>query len=463
MGRVLRLGLAMAVAIGAALALSVLWLRSRSDVVGTVASDALEAALAPAELPLTAADTDVILAIGCTFRANRLGLYGGKGTSPFLDRLGAAGVVFERNYAQAPWTRPSTGAILTGRWPRALRLDNPGRAGALSLALAPEHETLAEALGAAGYRTAGAVANPNAMRQFGFAQGFDSYLEPEATFKQDVVMPPGELLVDRVLAELDATPPDRRFYGQLLFTTTHEPRDPPPTLRALFLHLPPVLADYDAALRELDGQLARLYEGAKARRKNLLFIVVGDHGEGLRTPRGHGKGHGRHLFPTTIQVPLVYQHPALPRGLRPGGLSMNIDLAPTVRALLGLPPGERVDGVSQAEVVRGRAADAGHPSAFSETFFLTTKKSTIIEDGWQLVHDLKEQTWRLYRIDAVGAPQDLAAAEPERTRQMMSRLVAWEVARTADAAGAADLVAEPDAATTELLRAMGYVDGPDDE
>src|SRR4029450_10293863 len=43
---------------------------------------------------------------------------GGGGTTPNLEAaLASPGVVFERAYAQAPWTVPSMVALLTGRFP----------------------------------------------------------------------------------------------------------------------------------------------------------------------------------------------------------------------------------------------------------------------------------------------------------------------------------------------------------
>ena len=84
--------------------------------------------------------TNVVLAVVCTLRQDRLGPYGfDQPTTPFLDELAADGVVLNRHYTQAPWTRPSSGSLLTGRWPRALQLDNPGKRSSLSLVLDDRH------------------------------------------------------------------------------------------------------------------------------------------------------------------------------------------------------------------------------------------------------------------------------------------------------------------------------------
>ena len=54
-----------------------------------------------------------------TLRADRLGCYGyEKNTSPNIDRLADEGVIFLRNYSQAPWTMPSFASIMTSLYPR---------------------------------------------------------------------------------------------------------------------------------------------------------------------------------------------------------------------------------------------------------------------------------------------------------------------------------------------------------
>jgi len=433
------------------------------DAVDRVAADDLAAALAPADLPLSAAQTDVIFVIACTLRRDRMGLYGGEGTTPFVDALARAGGHFERHYAQAPWTRPSVGTLVTGRWPRPLHLDNPGKRGSLSLVLDARFVTMAETLQQAGYRTVGAVSNPNASSAFGFAQGFEVYDEPGGRYRRGAEIPSGEELIDRVIGELDATPADQRFFGALLFTTTHEPRPVVPRYRLRFWSLRPSLRSYDATLRQLDDQLAQLYVSAKQRRKNLLFVLAADHGEGLRQPAHHGRGHGNHLFASTLQVPLIVQHPALPAGRAIGGLSMNIDVLPTMLDLLGLQPLAPTDGRSEADAIRGLRDTAVHERVFSETYYMRSKKTAVIEADWHLVHDLKKQRTRLFAVSDAGATTDLSAEHPAEVTRLAAILGDWEGQMTALAAEGAAVEAAPNADTTEMLKQLGYVEGDDDE
>lgn len=432
---------------------------------------ALRESLAPApDLPLSAADTDVLVALVCTFRRDRVQPYGQqRPTTPFLALLAERGVLFEHAIVQSPWTRPSTGSLLTGRWAGVLQLDHPGPEGLQNRALADRFTTLAELLGARGYRTIGASGNPNISSTFGFQQGFDAWHEPEALWRDGHGPPPaGDVLADAILAELDRSPAGERVYLQAFFVDTHTPRRPPrQAIRAVDVpgteSTRPVLV-YDAALRTLDAYLARLYLEVKERRPNLLFVVVGDHGEGLKLPAGHGRGHGNHLYTTTTEVPLLWQHPALPDpGRRIGGLTMGVDLVPTVLDLLGedIPAG--LDGDSQAAALRGRATVATHALAFSETQFRRSDKSAVIGRGFHLIRDHRPgggiPTAALFSRDEALEVTDVAGRNPETMGSLSDALDAWEreVAAAAAASGP-PVEGDPSARQVEQLEALGYLE-----
>jgi arylsulfatase A-like enzyme len=77
---------------------------------------ASEAAPRPRNLVLVSIDT---------LRPDRLGCYGHpRATSPAIDAIAEAGVLFEDAAATSPWTKPSHASIFTGR--------HPGRHGAVS-------------------------------------------------------------------------------------------------------------------------------------------------------------------------------------------------------------------------------------------------------------------------------------------------------------------------------------------
>ena len=189
-----------------------------SEEADTVDWDRFQAQLESSAIPMTD-KTNVILAVVCTLRKDRLEPYGfTKPTTPFLDALAKDGVIFDRHYTQAPWTRPSMGSLLTGLWPRALQLDNPGKRSSLSLVLGEQHTTLAERFAAAGYATVGSTGNPNLKAQFGLAQGLQRFWEPPKTYKEGRVEVAGHEQVDFLIDALEATPTDQPLYMQVVLT-----------------------------------------------------------------------------------------------------------------------------------------------------------------------------------------------------------------------------------------------------
>ena len=65
----------------------------------------------------TPSDLNIVLILVDALRADHVGLYGyEKPTTPFLDRLGERGVVFEHACSQASQTFPSCSSLLTSRY-----------------------------------------------------------------------------------------------------------------------------------------------------------------------------------------------------------------------------------------------------------------------------------------------------------------------------------------------------------
>ena len=123
------------------------------------------------ETRLKLKESNVILLVNCTLRADRLESYGYEiPSSPNLKKWSEQGITFDAHISQAPWTRPSLGSIFTGHYPRNLGLDNPQDSASFELTLRDEFLTIAEIFQQEGYYTIGAIGNPNAKAQFGFSQ-----------------------------------------------------------------------------------------------------------------------------------------------------------------------------------------------------------------------------------------------------------------------------------------------------
>jgi arylsulfatase A-like enzyme len=173
-----------------------------------------------AEAPANLRPHNVLLVSIDTLRADHLGCYGHSApTSPQLDALAAAGVVFERATSCSPWTTPAHVSLMTSLYPEAhgiLDYPSPGE-------LDPKVATLAEILRAQGWRTAGFTEGGYAKGATGLGHGFDvfpSWPHDDAGFIGHE-LDPSRLLenADRALAWLDEHGRERFF----LFFHTYEP------------------------------------------------------------------------------------------------------------------------------------------------------------------------------------------------------------------------------------------------
>lgn len=194
------------------------------------------------------------------------GVYGGEARTPNIDALTARGAMFRRHYS-SPLCSPSRAMLLTGMdnhqtgiatIPEVLPKEHVGKPG-YTMHLEPGILTLADRLGAAGYRTlmsgkwhlgSGAGDLPN-------AHGFDHSLALDASgadnWSDKSYMPyyqkapwyedgkPAEmpdsfysstLIVDRMMDYLDAGNQDEPFFAYVAFQAIHIPVQAPPELTA---------------------------------------------------------------------------------------------------------------------------------------------------------------------------------------------------------------------------------------
>lgn len=120
---------------------------------------------------MTTSPTNVFLLVVDSLRYDRLSCYGhDKPTSPFLDSIATNGVKFERAYAPAPWTVPVHGSIFSGQLPSYHGSHQKSKSFNI-----PAEESLAGALTAVDYRTAGFSANPWISSELNFDTGFDHF------------------------------------------------------------------------------------------------------------------------------------------------------------------------------------------------------------------------------------------------------------------------------------------------
>ena len=349
-----------------------------------------------AELPpVSSRAANVLLLLLDTVRASSLSVYGySKETTPYLEQLGARGVVFDRAIATSPWTLPSHVSLFTGRLPYEFS------AGFLT-PYEGEYATLAERLSARGYVTAGFVANlAYCGYESGIHRGFLRY--------EDYRISPSEFLLSTalgrrialsrllrrivgyhdVLNEKDAVdvtsdflrwvnrrPQERPFFAFLNYIDAHEPYMPParyeerfgsPAVRRNDLNTHHIwgatrpdrhlmspeevgaeLGAYDGTIAHIDEQIGVLLGALREEGilRNTLVVVVSDHGEQFGEHDLHL--HGNSLYLPALHVPMMFVfEERVPEGSRiPVPVSIR-DVPATVMSLLGLTQGEAFAGAS---------------------------------------------------------------------------------------------------------------------
>ena len=411
-----------------------------------------------------------------TFAAGHSSLYGyGRRTTPRLEALAAEAVTFRRCKANAPYTLQSYMSQLTGLYPAAHTIQGAGRPEGVrdTHLIAWEHYriadgrwTLAEALRAAGYRTAAFVDNPWLAPGFGFAQGFDHFdasaaaihgLDPEGGVRH--VLPRArEWLAERAPGEpffvflqfLDLHTPymarepwKSAFAGDGLVDAEHEAGVTPSKIN-LFDHVPwmaarglyerardmpermrtaPLVDAYDAKVLEMDQHLGELFDHLRARGlyDEAVLIVSADHGESMLEHR-YFFNHGL-LYEECLHVPLIVRLP----GGRHGGRVVEepvqlVDLYPTVLELAGLDPDRaHLHGRSLAPALAGAPLE---PRPILAEGGVQTQRSLEL-DGWKLVESYPgEGEFRVmlthprlggrFQAEVVPELERLAAAAEER-------------------------------------------------
>lgn len=399
---------------------------------------------------------NVLLVTIDTLRADRLGSYGYKlARTPVLDRLAAEGTRFADATTHAPLTYPAHVAILTGRYPAAYGVRLNGMR-----PLPTSASTLAERLKNAGYQTAAIVGSVILDRAYGLDQGFDLYddrftIRPAETMAVADVQRPAAEVTSSAVAWLKAWTKQPNAGPWFLWThyyDPHLPYDAPAKYVEAVGGRP-----YDAEVSYVDAELGTLL--AAVDRSRTLIVVTADHGEALGD---HGEpDHGFFLYDSTLRVPLIVAGTA--GGSRTIARRViaeqvrSIDLVPTIANLVGLGGDSATDGESLVPLLEGRAR-ADVPVSLAESWY------PRLHFGWSELRSARVGEWKY-----IAAPKpelyDLRNDRGElrnlvRDRASVAGRLAAEIGRlTAASSPEKDAVpaAQPDAATVERLRALGYV------
>ena len=395
-----------------------------------------------------------------TLSARHLSQYGNQRIeTPAFGRVAAEGILFEQATATVPLTLPSHTSMFTGTYPmfNGVR-DNGG------YYVRDDSETLAEVLGAAGYRTGAFVAAFVVDSRWGLDQGFERYHD-DFNFREferislDSVQRPGDEVLEAALDWMDGVK-EERFFSWIHLYDPHWPYEAPEPWASRVSGYSE--APYDAEVLFTDSLVGQLLDWLDENElaEDTLLVLMGDHGESLGR---HREGaHGFFIYDAAMQVPFLLRAPyrQIGRGLRVPAQVRGIDLMPTVLELVGVPiPGD-VQGASLVSLADGTETDLGL-WAYSESLYPRNHY------GWSPLHSLRNGLLHfisaprpeLFEVfDDPRETRNFAPERPGQVRQLQARLdqLMGELGKE----GADEQAPETlDEETRAQLAALGYLGG----
>ncbi len=437
----------------------------------------------PPRLVVTAgavARPPVVLVSIDTLRPDRLSGGGEpRPTSPWIDRLCRQGTLWPDAVTPSPGSAAGHAALLTARYPVS---SGVWRNFAV---LDGSVETLAERLHAEGYRTGAFVTNTFLGRRFGFAQGFDVYVESGVTERLREPSAAGLFrslalvqILDRVRYRLDSRhdpgfaaalawleESERPSFLFMHFMDVHAPYVPPLPYAARFGAGPdgeegspdhrnkfgwrPSTAAYLAEIRWADAKVGRLVRALEAHGlDDGVLMLASDHGENL-LDHAPNYTHGSTQFESTLRVLAAMRAPGrVAAGAVDPRTFELVDFLPTLAGALGMPPPPEWEG---RDFTRPDVPELPFTvGQMDRQFSVRTRewKALFDADGGRALYRLDEDPGETREAPAdsallAGAARDLAAWLDERSTPL------YEASRSVDPGELS-----PD--VREKLRSLGY-------
>ena len=390
---------------------------------------------------------DILIVLWDTCRADRLSAYGHPvETTPWLSRFAKDAVLFKEAFAPSPCTPPSHGSLFTGLLP-----PHHGVRDNADPPLEERHTTLAEVLLVHGFRTGAFVGSVVLDPDRGLEQGFEQYRGVNDAIGE--IANRRQRRADQVIADalhwLDTIGKSRFFLWAHLYDP-HLPYDPPEPYASIYAHNP-----YVGEIAFADSQIGRLLEALEqhALLDRTVVIIAGDHGESLGE-RGE-RHHGILIYENVLRVPLIVRARAL-APLRVREVVRLTDVMPTALDLLDIPA-PTVDGVSLAEVMRGRRRDSDL-EAYSESQYPQRL-------GWSPLHALREGRFKvidgprpeLYDLERDPFEQQNLYDERRALADTLTQRVRALAAMALPPYGGAESTTAVTDDLRERLAALGYV------
>lgn len=450
-----------------------------------------------------------------TLRADHSSVYGyARDTTPFLKKLGAAGIVFEDCQAQATWTKASIASLMTSLYSFTHGIMSD------SDTIPSGASTLAEQLRRAGYVTASILANPFAGRSTGLERGFDYLLEFPVVLRnrtEQADRGTDSAALNRAVFPWLERHHDEPFFLYAHATDPHAPYRPPPPFESRYANpaetpefnrnynnfktsreygggavisrekcakagihpdrfIHEAIDRYDGEVLHNDHSFELLVDKLKQLGilDNTLIIVLSDHGEEFWD---HGwTAHGHSVYQELTHCMLMMWNPRLfPKPLRISNPVQLIDVMPTVLDLLGLKAPEITEGQSLAPLARGKPFQrrglvlasrfaAMHPMGVVPEN--STDSFAIVDTKWKFIYRRKAAEAGIRKAELFDRAadrteqHDVSGEHPREVERMMSELVQWlDAQKKLQGVLGHGAKSTLDARTIEQLRSLGYLGG----
>jgi arylsulfatase len=454
----------------------------------------LEAGTPPSDAPSV-----VLLSID-TLRRDKLScLDPAAPPTPHLDWLATTGHLYTNAWSVSSWTLPSMASVMTGLPPRAMGLRR-------YTALPDAVPTLAQAAWQAGWWTAGVVANPYLVPEYGFARGFADFdhtdvVEPVTPATASVLAreitryvigatepSDGQALVTAAIRWLDRRPPERPFLLWLHFMDPHIPyrwhagapgapaalpqdelieADRFADMDGLRRQLPDVAPDiralieqlYDGEVRYADACVGRLVDALDQREllDDTWIVVLSDHGEEFFEHGGYEHGHS--LLPEVTGIPLIVRPPGgLAEGTRDDRRVGLLDVAPSLARRLDWPLPD--DGPGRPCLLPDDSGARAQPAGLTvleNMLYGPPQQATLRWPDLRIVElESGQQAWYALDEDPGALTMRPAPADADTVRARQRELLAdWDA--RARALGAVDRDDDPlSESARRRLRSLGY-------
>lgn len=382
--------------------------------------------------------------------------------TPHIDTISHNGVRCTNGYVSGPYCSPTRAGLLTGRYQERFGHEfNPSRANKAGdpIGLPLNEVTIADRLHKAGYAT-GLVGKWHLGEEpqfqppqrgfsdfFGFLAGARPYFPGMGSpiLRGANKVDETQYLTDAFAREAVAFIEQHKaapFFLYLAFNAVHTPLEATPDRLEKFEQIgDPRRRTYAAMTSAMDDAVGRVLATLRSNgleENTLIFFFSDNGGPTMKGTTINGssnaplRGSKRTTLEGGIRVPFAVQWKGkLPAGKVYDKTLIQLDVLPTALAAAGAPADPKLDGVDLLPYLTGKKSEAPH-----ETLYWRFGDQRALRHGnWKLVRydsaaddgDAGVATpTKLYNLaDDIGESRDLAAAQPEKVKELETIWQAW--------------------------------------